>query len=346
MSLKKIAEEVGVSTSTVSRVLNNPEYRCADSKIRDKIWDAAIKHNYMPNKAARHLRLGIQEHKDTVRYINVIMTRLDQAGTDPFFTEVLHSIESEIHKNMYILSKIWYMSAFSDDNQCSKINIKQTVDELYKEVAGKADGLVIIGKCNTDVLRALQKKYRNIVSVNRNSTNYEVDEILCDGNKIARLATEYLVSLGHTKIGYVGECHNEARYRGFLSVLSSHNLDIDPNYILETKQAEAEGYEAMKVLSAMPDPPSAIYAANDITAIGMLKCLKCLKRNYYHPAIIASDDIEQAQYTDPMLSTVRLPKDEMGKFAISLLTDRMDGGHTSITRIELEGKLIIRSSCE
>ena len=80
-------------------------------------------------------------------------------------------------------------------------------------------------------------------------------------------------------------------------------------------------------------------------AIGTLKCLNKYKKHYYVPSIISSDDIEEAQYTKPMLTTVRLPKEEMGKFALYLLIDRLDGGHKGIVRTELEGKLMIRESC-
>lgn len=77
----------------------------------------------------------------------------------------------------------------------------------------------------------------------------------------------------------------------------------------------------------------------------MLKYLGSGKSRYYTPSIISSDDIEEAQYTQPMLTTVSLPKDEMGKFAIYLLMDRMRGGHKSVVRTELEGRLMIRNSC-
>lgn len=92
--------------------------------------------------------------------------------------------------------------------------------------------------------------------------------------------------------------------------------------------------------------PNGIYCANDITAIGMLKCLKKYGRRRFSPSIIASDDIEEAQNVVPMLTTVRLPKDEMGRLAVSLLLNRIRGEHTSVLRMEFEGKLIIRSSCE
>lgn len=101
----------------------------------------------------------------------------------------------------------------------------------------------------------------------------------------------------------------------------------------------------MKKFLQADNSPTGIYCANDITAIGMLKCLNKYKNRFYMPSIISSDDIEEAQYTKPMLTTVRLPKEEMGKFALYLLLDRMRGGHKSVVRTEVEGKLVIRKSC-
>ncbi len=345
MSIKKIAEKAGVSPSTVSRVLNNPNYRCACPQMRDKIWKIAMEMNYTPNEAARNLRAGISADKEHTYYINVLMTRTDTSQSDPFFTELLHVIESEIHKQVCILAKVWYMPVFSNDKRCRAENPDKIIRDMYESMENRCDGLIIIGKCNKEALKKLNQKFKNVVSVNRNSTNYEVDEVLCDGRKIASRAVEYLVELGHKKLGYVGECHNEARYRGFLDVLNRHDIELDPDYIIETKQTEAEGYEAMKSFLQMEDCPTGIYCANDITALGMLKCLGKYKNRYFMPSIISSDDIEEAQYSKPMLTTVRLPKDDMGKFAIYLLLDRIRGGHKGVVRVELEGKLMIRNSC-
>lgn len=171
-----------------------------------------------------------------------------------------------------------------------------------------------------------------------------VDEVVCDGEKIAFMAVEHLIELGHTNIGYIGECHNEARYRGFVEALYDHHLELDPDFVIETNQTEAKGYEAMEKLLAMPDYPTGIYCANDITAVGVLKLLS-RRKNIYMPSVIASDDIEQAQFTTPMLTTVHLPKEDMGKFALWLLMDRINNGHKAVTRMELECKLMVRSSC-
>jgi DNA-binding LacI/PurR family transcriptional regulator len=345
MSIKKIAERAGVSPSTVSRVLNNPNYRCSDTQMREKIWKIAMELNYTPNEAARNLRTGIVSDSRNTYYINVLMTRTDESQSDPFFTELLHVIESEIHRQLCILAKVWYMPIFSNDKQCRSENLERLIRSMYDEMESPCDGLIIIGKCNRDALKILNKKFKNIVSVNRNSTNYEVDEVICDGKKIASIAVDYLISLGHRNLAYVGQCHNEARYRGFLDVLKKNDIDLEPNYVVETKQTEAQGFAAMQYLLELEDCPTGIYCANDITALGMLKCLAKHKNRYFMPSIISSDDIDAAQYSKPMLTTVRLPKEEMGKFAVYLLMDRICGGHKAVVRTELEGKLIIRDSC-
>ena len=204
MSIKKIAEEAGVSTATVSRVLNNPNYKCASPKVRDRIWQAAIALNYTPNTAARSLKMGKQAEKQKPYYVGVLMTRMENATTDPFFNELLRVVESEIHKQVAILTKVWYMPLFSNDKKCRRENIDRIIDGMYEETEQKCDGLIIIGKCNKEALGKLNRKYKSVVSVNRNSTNYEVDEVLCDGKKVAMMAVDYLLSLGHRNIAYVG----------------------------------------------------------------------------------------------------------------------------------------------
>lgn len=345
MSIKKVAERVGVSPSTVSRVLNNPNYRCAEPGMREKIWKAAIDMNYIPNEAARNLKLKGESKEEKTFYIHVLMTCIDSGRTDPFFNEILNVVETEIHKNICILSKVWHMPLFSNDRKCRSTDLDRVLDDMYRETNGRGDGLVVIGKCNREALRKLKLRYKGVVSINRDSTNDETDEVTCDGMKIAALAVEHLIELGHIHIGYVGDCHNETRYRGYLETLKKHGLEVDQDYVIATRQTEAEGYEAMESILRLETGPTGIYCANDITAIGMLKCLGKNKNRYYMPSIIASDDIEEAQYTRPMLTTVRLPKEDMGKFALYLLLDSMKNGHKDVVHIELEGRLMNRNSC-
>ena len=344
MSIKEIAKRAQVSPATVSRVLNNPDYKCSSPQIRERVRKAAIELNYVPNEAARKLKTGSCSTEKKACYINILMTRTDSAHIDPFFDELLRVVETEIHRNNCILSQIWYKAFFSNDKRCRRENIADIVERMYDQTEGHCDGLIIIGKCNKEALTFLQKKYKNVVCVNRNASYGMVDEVVCDGEKIAAMAVEYLIGLGHINIGYIGECHNESRYRGFLKALHDHHLDLDPDFVIETNQTEAQGYEAMEYLLTLPDYPTGIYCANDITAVGVLKLLSH-RKNLYMPSVIASDDIEQAQFTSPMLTTVHLPREDMGKFALWLLLDRINNGHKAVARMELECKLMVRSSC-
>lgn len=345
MSIKKIAEIVGVSSSTVSRVLNHPEHKCSNPELREKIWNTAMKMHYVPNEAARKLKTGEAGKQEKTYFIHVLMTRMDAAQSDPFFQELLRVVETEIHKQGCILSKVWYRSIFSDDRRCKRENIDLIIQKMYEETEEKCDGLIIIGKCNHQALTKLATKYKSVVHVNRDSSNGEVDEVICNGKKIAKCAIEYLIQLGHESIGYVGSCHNEARYRGYRETLEHHDIEYDPDFVIETKQTEAEGFEAMRRFMESEKCPTGIYCSNDITAIGMLKYLNKHKNRYYVPSIISSDGIEEAQFTTPMLTTVEISQEDMGKFALYLLMDRLRGGHTGIVRMELECKLVKRESC-
>lgn len=103
---------------------------------------------------------------------------------------------------------------------------------------------------------------KNLVLINRNSTNREIDEVTCDGRKIATTAVEYLLDMGHNDIGYVGECHEESRYKGYVDTLMRHDLELNPSYIFETKQTEMAGYEIMEKILKAEDIPTAIYCDN------------------------------------------------------------------------------------
>jgi DNA-binding LacI/PurR family transcriptional regulator len=301
--------------------------------------------NYVPNIAARNLRTGTSTGQKKTYSIHVLVTRMDSESTDPFFRELLKVVESEIHRHGCILSKVWYRSFFSDDKWCKGQNIGAVVEQMCSEAEGKGDGLVVIGKCNRLVLQKLRQHYKGAVYVNRDASLGEMDEVICSGKRIAGCAVNYLISLGHENIGYVGVFHNEARYRGYVETMLENNLDVDTAYIIGARQTEKDGYEAMKRFIESGRCPTGIYCSNDLTAIGMLKYLNKHKTRSYTPSIISSDGIEEAQYTTPMLTTVQVSREEMGKFALYLLLDRLQGGHSDNVKIELDCKLVIRDSC-
>ena len=249
----------------------------------------------------------------------------------------------EIHRNLCLLSAVWYDAAFSEHSRPERLEEK--LETMFSGLAQKLDGCIIIGRCDREAIQKLKQYCKNIVSVNRNSTNYQVDEVLCDGKKIAELAVEHLIGLGHRDIGYAGACREEARFRGYQQTLEKYYIPIQTEFIREAEAREEEGVRLMEEMLRSSYVPTAIYCANDIIAVGMLKYLNQVKNRYYSPSIISSDDIEEAQYTTPMLTTVHLPVQEMARYTLQILLDRMNGGHKSILRMEIECTLVIRESC-
>ena len=189
------------------------------------------------------------------------------------------------------------------------------------------------------------KKYKHIISISRNPLNGYVDEIISDGKKISALAVSYLSELGHTEIGYVGIYHHEARYNGFLDEMQKRGLDINPDYIQDVPQTREGGQQAMEQYIARKQRPTAIYCANSITAIGMLEYIKKHKKEKYFPSIIASDDIEEAKLTDPALTTVSIPREDIARLAVITLFDRIEGGHKNIMQTSFDCSIITRGSC-
>lgn len=223
----------------------------------------------MPNEAARDLKNKKQGDKKQTYYIQVLVTRSDIGQTDPFIEELLRVIESEIHKHLCILTHVWHRSVFSDERRCKKEDVNRIVAELWKETEGNSQGLIIIGKISKHALPAIRKHFTNVVAVNRNLLGQQLDEVFCDGRKIAFDAVSYLISQGHEDIGYVGSCDHEARYRGYMEALEANRLEAVAEYVYNVKPTEAEGFRIGQQIMKSEFPPSAVYCANDIIAVGM-----------------------------------------------------------------------------
>lgn len=282
----------------------------------------------------------------TEKYINIILTRTEKENIDPFFNEVLQNCVAEILKAGYLQGLVWYLPALSDNQKGSRPEfIEDVIRRLKIYSHGYQDGWIVIGKSTPAFLRELHKEFPNIVSVNRNSTNFEVDEVFCDGHRMAYAAVQYLIRIGHRDIAYVGTCQNESRYRGYMDALKRSGINLSLSYVLAGEQTREHGQEAAKQLLELPDRPSAVFAANDITAIGILDVLNEHADSHYLPSIISIDDIPEAVRVTPKLTTVNIPTNEIAKDAVSLLQSRINGSHTSITRHEFLGKIRLRESC-
>lgn len=326
MSLKRIAEMTGVSVSTVSRVLNNKNYNCASADLKNKIWAAAEKIHYVPNENARNLQRGKQKAPaHPARKLAVVLGRFDSLTKDPFFAELFRSVEQEVFANGCILSDFF------------------TAGEFRKREIPHADGFIILGRSSESFLSGIQKITRNIVAIDRNPTDFEIDEVICDGQEAASLAMNYLIGKGHEKIGYIGDCSYEVRNVGYCDSLIRRRLPLDYSSIYPTDQTEEAGYQAMKQILERGEL-QAVFCANDATALGAVRAFAEEKLKP-RMDLISIDNIQSAQEVSPLLTTVNIPKEDMGKMAVKILLDRINHGHTEMMRVEFPPRLIRRESC-
>lgn len=335
MSLKKIAEMAGTSVATVSRVLNNPEYNCKDEGLRGRIFEAARTLAYIPDPNARMLKKGISGERKGYK-VDILLSRFNSLGEDVFFDEVYRYLETELIRQ-----------------ECLSGSLLKAPDIASPAFAGRsvhdrADGVIVLGKCSSGIVDRLQRSYKAVVAIDRNPTEYEMDEVVCDGAKAAGIAVEYLCELGHRRIAYIGDCNMESRYMGYYECLLRNKIPLYYEYVMSTGQTREEGYASYDRLNSLDNPPTAVFCANDVTAVGFLERMKDKngrkKKGVYRPAVLSIDDIDMAVQVSPMLTTVHIPKEDMVHVAVLMLKDRLCGGHREYMRTELPCHLMIRES--
>lgn len=336
MSLKEIARRTGTSVSTVSRVLHQEHYRCSDPELEKRIWEAARELHYLPNTAARTLKTGISTKTEDTFVFDIFLTRFPSLNQDLFFSELYDALKRELLKQGCLLGNFLTLPDVTTKIQNRTSFSNQSV---------QADGLILLGKCPSELIAPLQATYHHLVGIDRNPTDFDYDEVVCSGTDAAVTAINYLVSLGHKKIAYIGDCSYEARYVGYYQSLIAHNLPLDYSNIYPTSQTRQEGMQMMQVILQKEDLPSAIFCANDSTALGVFDCLKKHRRKGYIPSVISIDNIRESEETSPMLTTIDIPKKEMAHHAVLLLLDHVRGGHKDAVRMELPCRLIVRESC-
>ncbi|MCD8078678.1 MAG: LacI family transcriptional regulator [Lachnospiraceae bacterium] len=324
MSLKKIAEMVGTSPSTVSRVLNNSYDTCASEELKEKIWAAAREIHYVPNTYARELKK--QRTPQRQRSVSIVLARVRSLEEDSFFRELYRDLEIQIFQAGLLLDEV--------------VNTEEMSEKEMRET----DGIVILGRSSGRLLTALQERTRNLVGIWRNPTDFAIDEVVCDGRKAAEQAVRYLLAKGHRKIGYIGDCSYESRYVGYCDTMIRHQLPLNSEDIFETDQTTGAGYEAMQALLARSEI-TAVLCANDMTAFGALKALAEPRESGRPVAVISIDDVREAQTTTPLLTTIRIPRGDMAHMAVQVLQDRMRHGHTEKLRVEFTGRIVERESC-
>jgi DNA-binding LacI/PurR family transcriptional regulator len=335
MTLKEIAKRANVSISTVSRIINTPDGNFARKEIRDKVWEIIRDTGYVPNQSAIELKQN-KTKKDISGPITIacILGRTKTLEDNPFFAQVARAVEQKALNLGYVVAMSY-----------SILDIANL--ELLKKIESvKTDGAIVIGRFDTSTLKFLKNHYKNIVYVGRNLVDAELDQIICDGYEATKEALNYLIQFGHKRIGYIGETVNENRYKAYLDTLHEKKLDNDSSLICSCPQTGAGGYQGADTMLHKAKPlPTAVFCATDVAAIGAIR--RFSEAGVKIPkdiSIVGMDDIELAGYVSPMLTTVGMPKAELGNMAVHILVSRLNKNHKLPMKLYLPFKLAIRES--
>jgi LacI family transcriptional regulator len=163
-------------------------------------------------------------------------------------------------------------------------------------------------------------------------------------------ATQYLIGLGHRRIGIItlplSRRTSRARLAGYREALETANIPVDPALIVEGSDLLGAGYQETCALLDLPDPPTAIFAGNDAQAAGVYRALYSRKLEIPSMmSVIGFDDVAYASQMPPPLTTIRQPLLEIGRMAATLLLRMIDGESLGVTQVELSTSLVIRESC-
>jgi LacI family transcriptional regulator len=322
-----VANEAGVSVGTASRVINNDVHVAPET--RERVSDVMLRLGFVPNRQARSLAGG---KTDT---IGVLVPDL---GTS-YIGEIMHGIDAELALNQLDLM------LFTTHRTATK-----EANYVANMVKGMVDGLLVVLPRNpADYTGSLTRRNFPFVLIDHQGNSDPCPAVGATNWQGAYDATEYLIKLGHRRIGFItGSMDLGAateRLAGYNSALRDQHIPQDPALIYEGTFFQPDGYAGTCALLDLENPPTAIFASNDAMAMGAIDAVR--GRDLHIPeniSIIGFDDVPQSALVRPTLTTVRQPLEEMGRIATQMLLERLKNPEQEIQRIELPTQLIIRDS--
>ncbi len=333
VTINEIAKQAGVSKATVSRVLNNS--KPVNALLRQRVLKVIEETNFRPNALAR----GLSLKKTSV--IGVIIPDL----SNPVFSRIIAGIESYTRAHDYSL--MITATDFNIDLEIKHINI-------FRDKG--VEGLILLtDNVNKELSEALEHFDKPIIMIGSDSDIEKIPVIKIDNIKAAYEATQYLINLNHKRIAMIrgpltDRFSGNLRFEGYKKALVENNL-FDETLVKEGKYSFEHGYQMMTGLLSGSKIPTAVFCANDIMAVGALKC--ALDNDINVPdelSIMGFDDIEITRMYTPSLSSVHQPFETKGERAIEKLIYMIESEEND-TKIKhayeneiLDHQLIIRQS--
>ena len=331
VTLKDIAKEAGVSTVTVSNVINNNHNKVSAATI-EKVNAIIEKYNYIPNASARTLA------KKTSNIIGVIIPNVNDASNflqSPYNAEVLGIIEKIIRKNDYYLMF-----------RCVS-NIQEVSNILQM---WNVDGAIFLGMFDADVRSILKQNHLPTVFLDTYVPELKLINVGSDDFKGGYIATRYLLNNNHHKIAFVSPDTTipgvmQQRFNGFCKALEEKHITIDPKLMFYSDVSYESGVTVGKKISNYSDKITAIFAAADITALGIIEGLRLSGIQVPEDiSVIGFDNIPICEYASPKLTTINQNIALKAETAANLMMDMLRNDKTSYEPIEVDVEIIERQS--
>ncbi len=328
-NMNDIARIAGVSLGTVSHVLNNSAN--VRAPLRKRVLEAVQAAGYQPNQLARGLR------RDKTDVIGMIIPDI----TNPFFPAVVRGAEDVAFSNGYRLILC------NTDNDHSKELIHLRELRTYLPT-----GLIVIPSNFSDLTMQAESYRRagtGVVCVDRLPRNWAGDSVTVNNEEGAMEATRYLIQMGHKRLAMiVGPQHltnAKDRLNGFKKAVKEARIHISPEYIQETTFDKQGGYSKSLVLLRLIPRPTAIFAGNDMIALGALRAIReAGLRCPEDVSLMGFDDLDLAEATYPALSSVSQSGYQLGTTAAHMLVGRLHGDKSPPKHMILKTSLSLRSS--
>ena len=326
-TIKDVAKMAGVSTTTVSHVINKTRFVAQETE--SLVLQAIKDLNYSPSAVARSLKVN------TTKSIGMIVTTSEA----PYFAEIIHAVEEHCYRQGY--------SLFLCNTQNNSEKIKNHLEMLAKK---RVDGiLVMCSEYLPDSLNLLHS-FENIPMVVMDwGPNVHTDIILDNSFDGGYLATKHLIENGHKYIGIIaGELTKttaKTRYEGFIHAMKEAGLTVNPNWVMEGFFEPEDGYECMNKILSQDNLPTAVFCCNDVMALGAISAIG--EKSLRVPediSIIGYDNIHASRFYSPPLTTVHQSKSRLGVQAVNLLFERINHKSDQKEKIEIHPELVVRKS--
>lgn len=326
-TIHDVARRAHVSAMTVSRALNNRPGVSEETRLR--VHAVARSLGYVANVQAKRLEGG---------QTCILGMLVPDIGTE-YVGEIVRGVGDALERSGYDL----LLYTTHRDPERERVR-------LAGMAGGMADGLLTVLPKTIDThLSLLEGLALPVVIIDHRGANTTLPTIGTDNLSGARAAALHLAGLGHRRIGFItGDLATGAaqeRLRGYREGLRATGLPVDEALVEQGDFYQARGFEAALRLLQRPDPPTAPFASNDVSAFGAAAAVRELRLRVPHDvSVVGFDDIPSARQTYPPLTTVRQPLCEMGAAATRLLLSLIKGTEAAVPRISLPTELVVRGS--